>query len=87
MKILRFVFGLFAEEVSSSLQSSKKQISKNFIYKLIKKYGRSVLAHRVWTQKTPLSVSPTKSHQVQRHLAENANVCAEILLHTIGQGT
>ena len=33
-------FWLFAEEVSSKSQSVKKQISKNSIYKLIKKYKR-----------------------------------------------
>jgi hypothetical protein len=32
-----FLYGLFSKGVSSYLQLSKKKISKNFIYKLIKK--------------------------------------------------
>ena len=34
--IFRYVFGLLAKEVSSYLPSSKKQISKNLICKLVK---------------------------------------------------
>jgi len=38
-------YGLFAKEVSSGFQFSKKQMSENFIYKLIKKCSRSVKSY------------------------------------------